>query len=767
MGQSAEAVSPALLLKSIKDTPETEIPSFFKAVTDGSVAPDYLERYGTGSSYFFSLHAMERGHLEAAEEMLRHAAEAEGSPVREKARQEYLDLLLEKGDYEELQKHGRQYIAQDDVQPGYLITLGRALYREGCVRELDGLLEEYGKVFERPEALGFRKDYSILKIYALMGGGENRDQEGSSQKGWDDLLLELISGTGSGALPEEFFAGSDGFKDAGSRPPGLWESIEKSSVLGPGERNLLLGKRAYFFRRFSSAYEYYSSFLKESLQKPELLAFCTEVVTDEYVLSALYSGNAVEAVREIEFLLEVIVRGEDGSREHREGAKFWFLESLGYLERRLGRFTAAQEHYTEALELVPSAEEKRIRWYIFDIQVRRDPFQAVKVLSDHTPYWDDHVYFTDVLFDLIDRLVRYERWDLVAEMADILSADIQSTATSRACFISARAAMLGFFPAEEKRIDEWLRSAVENGRGAGAGLYYRFMAAAFLEQRGASGVSTVLDPAGFCRGGKGIGAPNGATRFWDRDERQLSREQGGEAVLLQGFLRFGLAEEAYRRYGSDDDFLALLPFDTIRDWADSLRDEKAVIDSIRLFTTFCTLSAPELTNEDVRRLYPREYSEMIDPLSQEYELPAYLFYALVREESHFDADIQSAAGAVGLGQLMPATARDVASRTGIAVSDLTDPAVNLRLSAWYLDHLIGRTDTYSQALFSYNGGITRLRRWVEDNPDLPGDLLLEKIPYAETSHYGRKVLVSSILYGWFHYGYEYRRVIETFFNEKS
>lgn len=755
--QSAESVSPALLLKSIQDTPETEIPSFFKAVTGGSVSPDYLQRYGAEGSYFFSLHALEMGHPEAAEELLRHAAEAEGSPVREKARQEYLDLLLEKGEYEELLDQSRHYIAQGDAQPGYLIALGRALYREGRLRELDELLEEYGEIFERPEAHGFREEYSILKIYALMGRAGDHDQNGPDRQGWDDLLLELISRTESDGLPEEFFTASGGF----------WENIEKSPVLGQGERNLILGKRAYFLRRSSAAYEYYAAFLEESLQRPELLAFCTEVVTDEYVLSALYSGNAVEAVREMGVLLEVVVSGEGGSREHRERARFWLLESLGYLQRRLGRFAAAQEAYTEALELGPSAEEKRIRWYIFDIQVRRDPLQAVKVLSSHIPHWDDHAYFSDVLFDLIDRLVRYGRWDLVAEMADILSTDMQSTATARACFIAARAAMLGFIPAEEKRIDEWLRRAVENGRGAGAGLYYRFIAAAFLEQRGAAVVSTVLDPAGFCRGVSGIEGSNGATRSWVRGEGVLTRERGDETVLLRGFLRFGLAEEAYRRYGTDDDFLVLLPLDAIREWADSLRDEEAVIDSIRLFTAYCNLTAPELTYEDVLRLYPREYSEMIDSLSQEYELPAYLFYALVREESHFDADIQSAAGAVGLGQLMPATARDVASRTGIEASDLTDPAVNLRLSAWYLDHLIGRTDTYSQALFSYNGGITRVRRWVQDNPALPGDLLLEKIPYAETSHYGRKVLVSSILYGWFHYGYEYRGIVETFFNEKS
>jgi soluble lytic murein transglycosylase len=122
---------------------------------------------------------------------------------------------------------------------------------------------------------------------------------------------------------------------------------------------------------------------------------------------------------------------------------------------------------------------------------------------------------------------------------------------------------------------------------------------------------------------------------------------------------------------------------------------------------------------------------------------------LVREESHFDAAVSSHAGAVGLSQLMPATAVDVASRMGLprpSITDLRDPQLNLSIGAWYLDHLMGRTDTTAEALYAYNGGLTRVRRWKDQHSSLPEDIFQEMIPFPETLHYGRKILVSYTIY---------------------
>ncbi len=788
-GQSFKPLSPDALLESIRPDRDEASPSLFDAISEGAIGPDVLERYGSESSYFLALHALEQGYEAAAVKMLQHAAEMAASSVRAYARQEYLDLLLVRGDLHDLKKVSGRYLSQGDTQSAYVITRGMGFYRGGRFRELHRLMEDEQDLFQGREGAGLRPDYLFLNMYALYGRGRD---------GWQELLLELAAGASSGQLPDELFgdetrrASSNGGPDRDNALE-LWDAVESGGVFGEGERNLLIAKKNYRSADYISAYRGYAAFLLECGDDRALRRYCTGVVMDEYALSALYSGNVADAARQTAALLDA-VDGEagpasDGSKEMR----FWLLETLGYLERKLGRLSAAADHYTEALALCPPSEEERIRWYIFDSLLRTGYAKAVEELPSHLIHWKDHSYYNDALFDLIDGLVRYERWDLVARTADILNGRIMNTAAARACYIAARAAELGLLdsaddlssgdrngrdrsgedPVDEQRIRNWLLGAVNNARGAGSGLYYRFMAAYRLEQRAGRLEPSVLDPAGFCgqQDIQWVLTGNGATRSWSPLHETTGEAPGGGGVqenrLLEGFLRFGLAREAYRRYGTDRDFFRLLSFETVRQWCDALQEEGDYLESIRLFNSYCLVNSPELKDEDVRRLYPQAFFRIIDPLTREYDLPQHIFYALVREESLFDADISSSAGAVGLSQLMPATARDVAGRIGIRADDLTDPEVNLRLGAWYLRHLIGRTETYSQALFSYNGGITRVRRWVRSDPYLPGDLLLEKIPYAETSHYGRKVLVSSILYGTFYHALEYGRIISLFFNEQQ
>jgi len=333
-------------------------------------------------------------------------------------------------------------------------------------------------------------------------------------------------------------------------------------------------------------------------------------------------------------------------------------------------------------------------------------------------------------------------------------------AVGRAAYLAARAGENGLLELDAEQIDRWLKAAMYNSSGVGSGLYYRIMAAQRLSERGRSTPFDLFDPSSFC----GIswelsaGRKVGATRTWGDGK-------SSEDFLIEGFVRFELAKDAYRRFGGENEFLASLAPESVRLLAAELQRENAYLESVRLLNRYCGVRKDgyDLGEDDLKLLYPAAYSEFILPLSEEYVFPDFIFYALVREESLFDADISSSAGAVGLSQLMPSTAEDVASRIGLVVEDLNDPALNLRLGAWYLDHLIGRTENYSQALFAYNGGITRVRRWVREYGYLPGDLLLEKIPFAETAHYGRKVLVSSVLYGYFYDNIHYSEIISQFF----
>jgi soluble lytic murein transglycosylase len=121
--------------------------------------------------------------------------------------------------------------------------------------------------------------------------------------------------------------------------------------------------------------------------------------------------------------------------------------------------------------------------------------------------------------------------------------------------------------------------------------------------------------------------------------------------------------------------------------------------------------------------------------------------ALVREESAFEAEAVSWVGAVGLTQLMPPTAEEVARRLGMRAPDLTDPLTNLRLGIWHLAGLRQYAGAFSRVMMAYNAGLGRLRSWEREFGPLPDELFAEAVPYSETRLYARQVLVAAVIYG--------------------
>jgi soluble lytic murein transglycosylase len=125
---------------------------------------------------------------------------------------------------------------------------------------------------------------------------------------------------------------------------------------------------------------------------------------------------------------------------------------------------------------------------------------------------------------------------------------------------------------------------------------------------------------------------------------------------------------------------------------------------------------------------------------------------LMRQESSFDAGITSGAGAIGLMQLMPGTARQIGG-AGVSTQDLKDPAENMRLGTLYFEGLLtqfGGVRAY--AIAAYNAGPHRARAWIDANGD-PGNAnpaamidWIEQIPFAETRNYVQRVLENTAIY---------------------
>jgi soluble lytic murein transglycosylase len=151
---------------------------------------------------------------------------------------------------------------------------------------------------------------------------------------------------------------------------------------------------------------------------------------------------------------------------------------------------------------------------------------------------------------------------------------------------------------------------------------------------------------------------------------------------------------------------------------------------------------------DLAQRFPMPYRAQVVARAREIGLdPAYV-YGLIRQESRFIMDARSGAGASGLMQIMPATARWTAKKTGIPYSAdmLNDRDLNLKLGTSYLKLVLDDFEG-SQALAAaaYNAGPSRPRRW-RDGPLLEVAAWAENIPFPETRDYVKKVLSNATVY---------------------
>jgi soluble lytic murein transglycosylase len=154
--------------------------------------------------------------------------------------------------------------------------------------------------------------------------------------------------------------------------------------------------------------------------------------------------------------------------------------------------------------------------------------------------------------------------------------------------------------------------------------------------------------------------------------------------------------------------------------------------------------------------HPRPFLELIGPGEPDHRVPALLTYAIMQTESRFDPGVTSFAGARGLLQLMPATARGLAKGAGVELDDegtLFDPTLNLDLGMRYLGRLTARYEgdgdgPAALAIPSYNAGAGAVDRWLRERGDWELDLFLESIPFDETRKYTQSVLGRWLAYRW-------------------
>lgn len=151
----------------------------------------------------------------------------------------------------------------------------------------------------------------------------------------------------------------------------------------------------------------------------------------------------------------------------------------------------------------------------------------------------------------------------------------------------------------------------------------------------------------------------------------------------------------------------------------------------------------------LERRFPVAYRKVVAEMSDESGLPSSLIWSIIRQESAFNAQAISRSGARGLMQLMPATAKEVATRNDIESPDLFDPEDNIKLGALYLSRLVERFgNNRALAAAAYNAGPHRVAKWLEQQPFAQADVWIESIPFDETRRYVQQVLAFTVVYDW-------------------
>jgi soluble lytic murein transglycosylase len=148
--------------------------------------------------------------------------------------------------------------------------------------------------------------------------------------------------------------------------------------------------------------------------------------------------------------------------------------------------------------------------------------------------------------------------------------------------------------------------------------------------------------------------------------------------------------------------------------------------------------------------FPMPYKQQVMAHAEERKLDPSVIYGVMRRESLFDPLARSSVGALGLMQLMPSTARNVAKSLGMKRprnSDILRIENNIRFGTHYLRTVMNRFDNnVALAAAAYNAGPSRVKRWLPRDETMPADLWVETVPFKETRNYVQAVLAYSTVF---------------------
>ena len=433
---------------------------------------------------------------------------------------------------------------------------------------------------------------------------------------------------------------------------------------------------------------------------------------------------------------------ESGLSSQYEDIKYRLLFFAARIMRSRGQTAQAIEFFDRALSLAPDFEQSdACIWYIFDLTLSlpanaRPVVVFLERLQQLTPLWYDGSIFNDVLERYLHQRIAARDWRSIITVFSLIKDTGAEASIAGSAWMIARAIQEGYLTDDERKLaaaavnnassDVYaLMTAVYNASTAvrTPSLYYRFQSASYL------------------------GLP-----FLEFSEGTSDAEDSSALQFLRGFF-INNAESFFLPY------LRMLQGglspDELRGVAGILNEAENIALSFEMVNLYINRQGYTRVRQDLELLFPQAFTDLAEEYAEVHNMEPYVLFALIRTESAFRPAVVSHAGAVGLTQLMPATARDMADRIRRAGGpdfiaynnlDCTDPFTNIFIGTYYFNYLMRLFDDDTVlSLLAYNGGLTRVRNWRAATT-FPVDLFIETVPIYETRDYGRRVTGVSAVY---------------------
>ena len=434
------------------------------------------------------------------------------------------------------------------------------------------------------------------------------------------------------------------------------------------------------------------------------------------------------------------------------------------VRNRGGQIDQGISLFKQALPLVPNTEQLDIIiWNILEMTANKTADNLIECLEQFIPEWHNGNFFNDILERFLQRLAAAQDWNRIIRAFNLIKNTDADVSKAAYAWIIARAVNENYLSEENKRLAAksvnaesadpviFARIAYHaSGSISIPSLYYRSLSAAVLKMP-----FLIFSEPERAPVNDQVNAQKEKNNSKQTNTNGQAPEDAQSPALefLAGFFTNGAANLANHYIRSLEKELSPVE---LRALAQAYHDIGMYNQAMRLVALYINKESYTRERLDLELLFPRPFLELIEIHAGEFRIEPPLLLGLIRAESAFQSSVVSRAGAIGLTQLMPATAKEMTDRIrrsdrldhpGLSNTlDLSNPDLNIYIGSFYYNYLMGLFNNAQLALMAYNGGMNRVRRWQRANPRLPADLIVETANIYETRDYGRRIIGFAAVY---------------------